>query len=134
MGDLDLHRIICGGGRRYDDEKLWFSRIRATAQSQCQESAGTTSAGAAQAFAFRNRLARQQDHLLGCLAEPPAEPTNNRAQRDLRPAVINRKVNCCNKTIAVKQVWKTLRDVVTTVSRNGTELIATLAPPPSLHN
>lgn len=82
----------------------------------------------AQAVAFRNRLARQQDHLLGCLAEPAAEPTNNRAERDLRPAVINRKVSCGNKTIAGKQAWETLRSVVTTFSRNSNELVATLTP------
>jgi hypothetical protein len=43
---------------------------------------------------FRDRLARQRAHLLGCLHDPAAEPTNNRAERDLRPAVISRKVSC----------------------------------------
>lgn len=47
---------------------------------------------------FRDRLLRQHPHLLGCLSEPAAEPTNNRAERDLRPAVINRKISCGNRT------------------------------------
>ena len=38
--------------------------------------------------AVRNRLLKQRRHLLGCLYEPAAEPTNNRAERALRPAVI----------------------------------------------
>lgn len=35
---------------------------------------------------FRNRLAKQKDRLLGCMEQPAAEPTNNIAERDLRPA------------------------------------------------
>ena len=41
----------------------------------------------AQEAKFRNRLVEQRRHLWGCLEEPAAEPTNNRAERDLRPAV-----------------------------------------------
>ena len=48
--------------------------------------------------AVRNRLVKQRAHLLGCLYEPAAEPTNNRAERALRPAVVTRKVSCGNKT------------------------------------
>jgi transposase len=48
--------------------------------------------------AVRNRLLKQRKYLLGCLYEPAAEPTNNRAERALRPAVIARKVSCGNKT------------------------------------
>ncbi len=82
----------------------------------------------AEAVAFRNRLARQRDHLLGCLSEPAAEPTNNRAERDLRPAVISRKLSCGNKTIAGKQAWETLRSVITTLPKQGTDLLETLTP------
>lgn len=46
---------------------------------------------------FRDRLRRHRPHLLGCLDDPAAEPTNNRAERDLRPAVISRKISCGNK-------------------------------------
>jgi hypothetical protein len=35
-------------------------------------------------IAIRNRLSKQREHLLGCLREPAAEPTNNRAERALR--------------------------------------------------
>ena len=48
--------------------------------------------------AVGNRLLKQRAHLLGCLHEPAAEPTNNRAERALRPAVIARKLSCGNNT------------------------------------
>jgi len=81
-----------------------------------------------EAVKFRNRLARQRDHLLGCLSEPAAEPTNNRAERDLRPAVIDRKLSCGNKTIAGKQAWEVLRSVIVTSEKQGADLLDTLTP------
>jgi transposase len=56
--------------------------------------------------AVRNRLLKQWLHLLGCLYEPAAEPTNNRSERQLRPAVIARKVSCGNKTARGKRTGK----------------------------
>lgn len=77
--------------------------------------------------AFRDRLRRQREHLLGCLSEPAAEPTNNRAERDLRPAVIDRKLSCGNKTLAGKQAWEVLRSVVVTAQKQGQNLLDALA-------
>ena len=76
--------------------------------------------------AFRDRLARQREHLLGCLSEPAAEPTNNRAERDLRPAVISRKLSCGNRTIAGKRAWEILRSVAVTAQKQGDNLLAAL--------
>ena len=45
-----------------------------------------------------DRVAKQRSHLIGCLYDLAAEPTNNRAERSLRPAVIARKISCGNKT------------------------------------
>jgi transposase len=61
--------------------------------------------------AVRNRLLKQRKHLLGCLYEPAAEPTNNRAERALRPAVIARKVSCGNKTERGRDCWQTLSSI-----------------------
>ena len=77
---------------------------------------------------FRDRLRRQRDHLLGCLSEPAAEPTNNRAERDLRPAVIDRKLSCGNKTIAGKTAWEVVRSVVTTANKQGDNLTEAIVP------
>lgn len=81
-----------------------------------------------EAVAFRDRLRRQRDHLLGCLSDSAAEPTNNRAERDLRPAVIDRKLSCGNKTIAGKQAWEILRSVIATIPKQGLDLLDTLTP------
>jgi hypothetical protein len=78
-------------------------------------------------IAFRDRLRRQRDHLLGCLSEPAAEPTNNRAERDLRPAVIDRKLSCGNKTVNGKQAWEILRSIVVTTDKRQLDLIQSLA-------
>lgn len=77
--------------------------------------------------AFRDRLRRQREHLLGCLSEPAAEPTNNRAERDLRPAVIDRKLSCGNKTLAGKHAWEVLRSAVVTAHKQGQNLLDALA-------
>lgn len=76
---------------------------------------------------FRDRLRRQQPHLLGCLHDPAAEPTNNRAERDLRPAVMQRKTGCGNRTERGKETWERLRSLVVTAAKSGDDLLATLA-------
>jgi transposase len=76
---------------------------------------------------FRNRLERQRPHLLGCLDDTAAEPTNNRAERDLRPAVISRKISCGNKTVAGKTAWERLRSIGVTASKAGEDFVAVLA-------
>lgn len=65
-------------------------------------------------LAVQNRLLKQQAHLLGCLDDPAAEPTNNRAERALRPAVIARKLSCGNKTETGRQVWQILTSLAAT--------------------
>ena len=81
-----------------------------------------------EALAFHNRMARQRQHLLGCLEEPAAEPTNNRAERDLRPAVISRKLSCGNRTPSGAHTWEVLRSVTVTLSKQGKDLVAALTP------
>lgn len=75
---------------------------------------------------FRNRLERVREDLHGCLAEPAAEPTNNRAERDLRPAVISRKLSCGNKTEAGKRAWEVLRSIATTAIKQHLDLLEEL--------
>lgn len=77
--------------------------------------------------AVRNRLEKQQAHLLGCLADPAAEPTNNRAERALRPAVIARKLSCGNKTDAGRLTWQTLASLAATCGGLGTDFVDYLA-------
>lgn len=76
---------------------------------------------------FRDRLNRQRDHLLGCLREPAAEPTNNRAERDLRPAVINRKISCGNRTDGGKTAWQVMRSIAVTIQHRGQNFLDVMA-------
>jgi transposase len=72
---------------------------------------------------IRNRLAKQRAHLIGCLYDLSAEPTNNRAERSLRPAVIARKISCGNKTDRGLQTWQILASLAATCSQRGHDLI-----------
>lgn len=66
-----------------------------------------------------NRLRKQRDHLFTFLYEPGVDPTNNLAERQLRPAVIARKVSCGNKTRKGADTWQTLTSLIVTNSQNG---------------
>jgi hypothetical protein len=65
-----------------------------------------------------NRLAKQADHLFTFLLHPQVEATNNRAERSLRPAVIQRKIACGNKTRKGAHTWQTIASVVVTAEQN----------------
>lgn len=66
-----------------------------------------------------NRLRKQRDHLFTFLYEPGVDPTNNLAERQLRPAVIARKLSCGNKTRKGADTWQTLTSLIVTNSQNG---------------
>ena len=51
------------------------------------------------------------------LLDPGIEPTNNRAERGLRPAAIGRKVSHCSKTKGGTEAYATILSVIRTVDR-----------------
>ena len=63
------------------------------------------------------------------LDDPSIEPTNNRAERALRPAVIARKVSQCTKTASGTRAFESWTSVVRTLSRTttGPDLLNALA-------
>jgi len=77
---------------------------------------------------FRRRIAKQRDHLLAFLDEPAADATNNLAERQLRPAVIARKLSCGNKTARGAYAWQTLASLAATCSQRASDFVAFLAP------
>jgi len=77
-------------------------------------------------LAVQNRLGKQWAHLLGCLYEPAAEPTNNRAERALRPAVIARKLSCGNKTQRGKWCWEILASLAATTEQRSEDFVDTI--------
>ena len=79
-------------------------------------------------IAVQNRLLKQQAHLLGCLDDFAAEPTNNRAERALRGAVIARKLSCGNKTEAGRLTWQILASLAASCHGLGQNLADFLTP------
>ena len=58
-------------------------------------------------------------NLLRFLEDPRIEPTNNRAERALRPAVIARKVSQCSKNDQGAYTFSAFKSVVVTLSKQG---------------
>lgn len=76
---------------------------------------------------IRQRLFKQQDHLLTFLDDPNGEATNNQAERQLRPAVISRKISCGNKTEQGANTWEILASLAATAHQQGTSFIDQVA-------
>ena len=66
-----------------------------------------------------NQLGWHHDrgNLLRFLDEPEVEPTNNRAERALRPAVIARKVSQCSKTPGGADAYAAFASVICTLNK-----------------
>ncbi len=62
-------------------------------------------------------------NLLRFLDDPRLEPTNNRAERALRPAVIARKVSQCSKNARGAQTFAAFTSVVRTLAKTGADSI-----------
>jgi transposase len=68
-----------------------------------------------------NGIGRQHDrgHVLRFLETDGIEPTNNRAERDLRPAVIARKVSQCSKNERGARAFEAFTSVLQTIRKNN---------------
>jgi transposase len=65
------------------------------------------------------RRYHQRGELLRFLEQPEVEPTNNRVERMLRPAVIARKVSQCSKTWSGAEAFATFTSVIQTLLKKG---------------
>lgn len=65
------------------------------------------------------RMSRQKDHLFTFLEHSHVDATNNLAERQLRPAVISRKISCGNKTEKGAETWQTLTSLIQTFIQQG---------------
>jgi transposase len=70
-----------------------------------------------------NQIGRHHDrgNLLRFLTDPGIEPTNNRAERVLRPAVIARKVSQCSKNTPGAHAFEAFKSVVQTLAKQGVD-------------
>src|SRR6266481_7835797 len=74
--------------------------------------------------AVRKRLNKQRDHLFTFLDHDGVDATNNLAERQLRPAVIARKISCGNKTQNGARTWQILTSLAATCAQRTTSFIA----------
>jgi transposase len=65
------------------------------------------------------RRYHQRGDLLRFLEDPSIEPTNNRVERMLRPAVIARKVSQCSKTGAGADAFAAFTSIIQTLLKKG---------------
>lgn len=69
-------------------------------------------------------LQHDQQRVLNFLYNPEVEPTNNRAERALRPAVIARKVSHCSKTQRGAEAFAAFTSVARTAVKTGSASVA----------
>ena len=74
------------------------------------------------------RLRKRRHWLFTFLDHPGVEPTNNRAERALRPAVIARKLSCGNKTERGKHTWEILASLTATCQQTARDFVESLRP------
>lgn len=75
----------------------------------------------------RLRFWKQRDHLFTFLENPDVPATNNLAERQLRPAVIARKISCGNKTEKGAAAWVVLASLAATCRQTGRSLLQSIA-------
>lgn len=68
---------------------------------------------------FANRLRKQRPHLFTFLYHDEVEPTNNRAERQIRPAVVVRKISAGNRTDAGAHTHEVLTSLLATFHQHG---------------
>lgn len=113
------HRAALGEeefARQRGHLEAWLDRLLAEERTQPGD------------MAIQKRIGKRRGVVLGCLDDPAAEPTNNRAERSLRdPGVIARKVSCGNKTEAGKIAWERLVSLAMTCQQRGHDFVSWLA-------
>ena len=101
------HRRATTIEKRFDD---WLLHI-----ARCQPSP--------ELDRLANHIANHYDEWLLFLREPLVPPTNNHAERMLRPAVITRKIGGCNKTLRGALVHSILASLMVTWHQRGQKFV-----------
>ena len=76
---------------------------------------------------IRVRLAKQRDHFFTFMYHVSVDATNNLAERQLRPAVIARKVSCGNRTLKGKRTWEILASIAATAAQRSQSFLDVVA-------
>jgi hypothetical protein len=72
------------------------------------------------------RLRKYNGKLTTFLHKPEVPGTNNTAERELRPAVVLRKITGGNRSAEGAKAWAILASVIRTIQRQGRDLLATI--------
>lgn len=71
---------------------------------------------------LRRHMAKHREQLLVCLYNPHVDPTNNLAERELRGAVVIRKLGGCNRSAEHANAHAVLASVAQTAHRQGSTM------------
>jgi hypothetical protein len=71
---------------------------------------------------LRRHMAKHREQLLVCLYERDVEPTNNLAERELRGAVVIRKLGGCNRSEQHADAHAVIASVAQTAHRQGSTM------------
>jgi len=72
---------------------------------------------------LKDRMSIFRDQLLTFMTEPGVDPDNNRAEREIRPAVVFRKISGGNRTETGAESHSILMSIIRTCSKQGTSII-----------
>jgi len=72
---------------------------------------------------FAKLLRKQRPHLLTFLYVDAMDPTNNAAEREIRPAVLIRKTNGCNRSATGAQTHSILTSLIRTCQKHGHDFV-----------
>ena len=72
---------------------------------------------------FAKLLRKQRPHLLTFLYVDAMDPTNNAAEREIRPAVLIRKTNGCNRSETGAQTHSILTSIIRTCQKHGRDFV-----------
>jgi len=109
--------ILLDGLREKIDETCYWGSVAHMEQNLDELLAPPR--GDAAEVRIANRLRKQRPHLLTFLHVAEVDPTNNLAERQLRPAVIARKLSAGNKTQAGLATFEVLVSLAATCRQQG---------------
>jgi hypothetical protein len=128
---LSLCRRLLHRAMECKKQSATLSEVEAAAQRRGLGVAAAALLGEARADpreeAVRVRLHKQIDHLFTFLEHPQVEATNNLAGRQLRPAVIARKVSCGQRTRPGADAWQVLASLAATCRQRAESFVDLVA-------
>ena len=124
---LPLQPVVNYRRRSLDQLAEWLPRDKLYGMPRSLQTQGSRALGRL-AYAdnqrLQNGIGRQHDRgrVLLFLRDPTVEPTNNVAERMLRPAVIARKVSQCSKNEAGATAYAVLKSLAVTWGLRGLDV------------